>query len=235
MDHNETYGRHILKNTVKQIKISKCVDIGCGEGYDLSIVKQYHPDAELFGIDFISRNSEKLKSLGIKLIIMDIEKDKLPFQDESIDFVIANQILEHTKEIFWINHEIFRCLKVSGILYMGVPNLLSLHNRILMLLGYHPTSSKLLSAHVRVFSKRDVTQFYYLIGNSFCRLEHFYGSQFYPFPKAIARFFSKLFPTLAFGSFYVIRKINKYKGEFLEWPKYAQLETNYFTGQKYEG
>lgn len=231
VDHNETYGRHILDKIVKRIEISKCVDIGCGSGNDLSIVKQNHPNAELFGIDFGLWNSDKLKSLGIKPVSMNIENDKLPFEDDSVDFIIANQVLEHTKEVFWINHEIFRCLKVNGIFFMGVPNVLSLHNRILMTLGYHPTCNKLTSAHVRVFSKRDVAQFYCNIGNSFCRLEQFYGSQFYPFPKVIARFLSKLFPTMAVASFYVIKKINKYGSEFIEWPKHAQLETNYFTGQ----
>ena len=96
---------------------------------------------------------------------------------------------------------------------------------------FHPTANKLTSAHVRVFSKRDTVLFYRHIGNSFCSLEDFYGSQFYPFPKTIARFLSKLFPTMAFSSFYLIRKINNYKGEFIGWPKHAQLETNYFTGQ----
>ncbi|MBP8994948.1 MAG: class I SAM-dependent methyltransferase [Bacteroidales bacterium] len=231
VDHNETYGRYILDKIVKNIEILKCVDIGCGDGSDLSIVKKYHPNAELFGIDFSLCNSDKLKSLGINPISLNIENSKLPFEDESIDFIIANQVLEHTKEIFWINHEVFRCLKVNGVFFMGVPNLLSLHNRILMTLGFHPTANKLTSAHVRVFSKRDTVLFYRHIGNSFCSLEDFYGSQFYPFPKTIARFLSKLFPTMAFSSFYLIRKINNYKGEFIGWPKHAQLETNYFTGQ----
>jgi len=232
VDHNETYGRHILDRIVKHFEIKKCVDIGCGGGSDLFIVRKYHPEAELFGVDFDLQNSDKLKSLGIKPIALNIENDRLPFEDESVDFVIANQILEHTKEIFWINHEIFRCLKINGVLFMGVPNVLSFHNRILMLFGYHPTCSKLTSGHVRVFSKKDVALFYHNIGSSFCRLEKFYGSQFYPFSKTIARFLSKIFPTMSVASFYIIRKVGVYQGEFIKWPRYAQLETNYFTGQE---
>jgi len=184
-------------------------------------------------VDFGSWNNDKLKSLGIEPIVMNIESDKLPFEDESIDFITANQVLEHTKEIFWINHEIFRCLKVNGYFFMGVPNVLALHNRILMMFGYHPTCSKMTSGHIRVFSKKDVSSFYRNIGGSFCKVEQFYGAQFYPFPKVIARFLSKIFPTYAIASFYVIHKINKYNSEFIDWPKYAQLETNYFTGKKY--
>jgi SAM-dependent methyltransferase len=230
VDHNETYGRHILERLVKSVKISKCADIGCGAGNDLSIVKRYYPDAELFGIDFDSGNSERLKSLSIKPVAADIEKDSLPFGNETLDLIIANQVLEHTKEIFWINHEIFRCLKVNGIFFMGVPNILSLHNRVLMAFGHHPTGNKIISAHVRVFSKKDVALFYEAIGNHFCEITRFYGAQFYPFPKPIARLLSALFPSLAFSSFYIIKKTAKYGNEFVKWPKYAELETNFFTG-----
>ncbi len=231
VDHAETYGRHILEKVAASSTISKCVDIGCGSGNDLAIVKKHHPHADVFGIDFGSWNAEKLTSLGIQPISLNIETTALPFADGSIDFVIANQVLEHTKEIFWINHEIARCLKTGGVFFMGVPNLLSLHNRILMLFGFHPTCNKLTSAHVRVFSKKDVAVFYKSIAHSFLKIERFYGSQFYPFPRTIARFLSKCLPTLSFISFYIIRKTGTYNGEFLDWPAHAQLETNYFTGQ----
>lgn len=73
VDHTETYGRHILKNVIKKINVSKCIDIGCGHGYDLSIVKQQYPGAKLYGVDFGAWNADKLKSLGIKPIIINFE------------------------------------------------------------------------------------------------------------------------------------------------------------------
>ncbi len=121
VDHSETYGRHLLDKIIRNIKVEKCVDLGCGGGSDLTIVKKYYPEAELFGVDFGLWNSDILQSLGIKPLVLNIESDKLPFENESVDFIIANQVLEHTKEIFWINHEIFRCLKVGGVFFMGVP------------------------------------------------------------------------------------------------------------------
>ena len=79
---------------------------------------------------------------GIEPITVNIERQSLPLEKETADLIIANQILEHTKEIYWINHEIFRVLKVGGYLYLGVPNILSFHNRILGIFGVHPTCSK---------------------------------------------------------------------------------------------
>ncbi len=230
VDHNESYGRHIFENCISQFHIDKCIDIGCGDGSDLSIVRKYHPEAELTGIDFGTWNSALLKEKGIKLITIDIENDKLPFEDASTDFIIANQILEHTKQIYWINHEIFRCLKTGGHFFFGTPNLLSFHNRVMMAFGSHPTQHKLVSAHVRPFSKRDVYKFYEQIGNPFCKVKGFWGSQFYPFPKAAARILSTLFPSNSFSIFFLIEKTGDYKNEFIEWPSKAQLETNFYTG-----
>jgi ubiquinone/menaquinone biosynthesis C-methylase UbiE len=231
VDHNESYGRHVLEKCVRDLSVSKCADLGCGSGDDLSVVSRYHPAAELIGIDFGLWNESVLRSKGIEPVSINIEQEKLPFEDESLDLIIANQILEHTKEIFWINHEIFRTLKVDGSLFLGMPNLLSLHNRLLMLLGYHPTQHKLNSAHVRPFSKKDTINFYDHIGSPFCSVKGFWGSQFYPFPKGPARFFSSVFPSLSFSIFFLIRKTGKYNGEFIDWLVNAKLETNFFTGK----
>ncbi|TVP62872.1 MAG: methyltransferase domain-containing protein [Nodularia sp. (in: Bacteria)] len=231
VDHNETYGRHILQKTIKEIDISQCLDLGCGNGDDLTIIKQYNPQAKLIGIDHSSSSTNKLVNKGIHSISVNIENQALPFDDESVDFIIANQILEHTKEIFWINHEIFRTLRVGGYLYLGVPNVLSLHNRILGLFGIHPTCSKLISAHVRVFSKQDTLMFYRSIAQRFATVDKFYGSQFYPFPKKIARPLSAVLPSLAFSIFFVIRKTEKYNGEFIEWLIKTPLETNFYRGE----
>jgi SAM-dependent methyltransferase len=203
-----------------------CLDIGCGGGTDLSIISRLNPQAELFGIDFGDWNSEGLKELNIKPLSVNVEIEKLPFDNDSLDCIVANQVLEHTKEVFWINHEIFRCLKVGGFLFLGVPNILSLHNRILLAIGYHPTQHKLTSAHVRPFSKKDVFSFYRDNGSAFCRIDGFWGAQFYPFPKSPARILSRMFPNLSFSIFFLIQKTAEYRTAFLEWPKKAQLETN---------
>lgn len=196
----------------------------------MSILKSQNPNADLFGVDYGKWNSVKLDSLGIELLPLDIENNQLPFDNESIDLIIANQIMEHTKEVFWINHQIFMKLKIGGYFFLGVPNILSFHNRLLGLLGFHPTQHKSYSAHVRPFSKRDVYEFYNIIGSEFCKIVGFWGSQFYPFPSSIARILSKFFPSSSFSIFFLIKKTKKYKSQFIQYPKKASLETNFFIG-----
>jgi SAM-dependent methyltransferase len=230
VDHDETYGRHILKRILRALDVATCVDLGCGNGDDLAIVKKRFPGARCIGVDHGEGNRDALSARNLEALSVDIERQPLPFESGSIDLIIANQVLEHTKEVFWIHHEIFRCLRIGGLLYLGVPNVLSLHNRILGLFGVHPTSAKLISAHVRVFSKQDTFLFYREVAGSFGAVEGFYGSQFYPFPRIIARPLASLFPAWAFSIFFLIRKTKPYDGQFMRWLSAAGLETNFYAG-----
>ena len=230
VDHYEVYGRHILDQWSSFIPCNEVLDLGCGNGSDLMIIKNRHATSHCVGVEYSDWAKEQLKGIGIEPITVDLEREKLPFKDESIDLVICNQILEHTKEVFWINHEVFRVLKPGGHFYIGVPNVLSLHNRLLGLAGIHPTCVQLCSPHVRAFSRKDTLKFYRTVAPQLVQLQRFAGSQFYPFPKSIARPLSKIFPNLAVSIFLLLKKTAPYQGEFMHWLTQAKLETNYFQG-----
>ena len=230
VDHNETYGRQIVKKICERIKPNKCLDIGAGNGEDLKIVREISKNANLLAVDF-RPNNENLLNINAKIINANIEYDDLPIEDNSIDLIIANQTMEHVKEIYWINHQVFKKLALNGYFFMGVPNLLALHNRILPLFGYHPTCIKMISAHIRGFSFRDTSLFYNQIGKGFLKIEKVYGSQFYPFPRHASRILSKFLPTLSTSIFFLIKKTGKYENQFIQWTKENVLETNYFIGE----
>ena len=227
----ETYGRHILKKITRDISIDNVLDIGCGEGLDLNIIHNNFPNCNMVGVDFNTTYFDKLREKKINPQFLNIENQKLPYENEKFDFIIANQVFEHTKELFWINHEIFRVLKTGGHFFLGVPNGLALHNRLLANFGFHPTCSKSVSAHVRIFSKKDIYLFYQFIGKDFSRIDKFFGSQFYPFSKKTSRFLSSKFPSLATSIFFLIKKIDNYNSEFLDHVKNTQLETNFYLGE----
>jgi ubiquinone/menaquinone biosynthesis C-methylase UbiE len=231
VDYRETYGRHILDAWSQSIQCNAVLDLGCGSGSDLLTVKQHHPESRCVGIEYSDWAKAQLITKGIEPITVDLEREKLPLADESMDLVIGNQILEHTKEIFWINHEVFRVLKVGGYFYLGVPNVLSLHNRLLGLAGVHPTCVQLCSPHVRAFSKNDTLKLYNKVLPGGIALAKFGGSQFYPFPKSIARPLANAMPSLAVSIFFLLQKTAPYKGEFINWLDQAQMETNYFSGK----
>jgi predicted SAM-dependent methyltransferase len=102
-------------------------------------VRRVHPESRTIAIEAGRQYAEKLMGKVDAVEILNIERDSLPFEPNSIDLIIANQVLEHTKEVFWIFDQVFRALKVGGHFLVGVPNVASLHNRLLLLAGVHPT------------------------------------------------------------------------------------------------
>ena len=233
IDHRESFGPHIMQDFISMI--SPCqtvVDIGAGCGRDLNIAKTVCPDAKTIAIEASTEYAKNLSGIIDEVEVIDIERDKLPFLDESIDLFMANQILEHTKEVFWIIHEISRSLKVGGHFIIGVPNIASLHNRILLLFGSHPTQTKLYSAHTRLFSKKDTLNFFKVCFPCGYELSAFAGSQFYPLPLKVSRIMTRILPNMSYSIFFMLKKLLPYKDEFIQVPIKASLETNFYSGGK---
>lgn len=81
------------------------IDIGCGKN------KLYGA----IGLDF--------SAVGLQDIAIDLNKDKIPFDDNSVDFVYSSHALEHLSidGFFHIVNEIYRVLKPTGQVFLKVP------------------------------------------------------------------------------------------------------------------
>jgi SAM-dependent methyltransferase len=230
-DQRESYGPHVVEDVVRSLSGLKLVaDLGAGTGRDLGIVRRFHPLAKLVAVEGGMDFATELARWADEVYVTDIERDSLPLENGQADLIMANQVLEHTKEVFWIFHEVFRSLRVGGHFLFGVPNVCSLHNRVLMAFGRQPTQHKLCSAHVRPFSKADTLSFLNACVGDGYELAEFRGAQFYPFPARLSRMLAGAFPTYAFTIFFLIRKTAEYNGDFATYPARAGLETNFWTG-----
>ncbi|OFZ16556.1 MAG: hypothetical protein A2X86_12230 [Bdellovibrionales bacterium GWA2_49_15] len=230
VDKSLNYGRKVIERFIASV--SNCrtaLDIGAGIGGDLLAVKKWHPQVELFGVEHHDYYVRYLGERGIKVFSINFECERIPMSDECVDLMISNQTLEHAKEIFWIFHEMSRCLKVGGHLIIGVPNLASLHNRLLLLFGRQPTAICNSSAHLRGFTKEDLLKVAGIFTDGFELVDHA-GSNFYPFPPWLAKPLSRLFPNMSWAIFVKLKKIRSYNGEFLSHPVKQELETNFFLG-----
>lgn len=103
----------------------KVLDLGCGDG-DYSI---------------------KLQELGFEVIAADLDverfryKDKinfkvcdatkiLPFSDNSFDYVLSTELIEHVRNPYSVIKEIYRVINKDGKFILSTPNILSLKSRI---------------------------------------------------------------------------------------------------------
>lgn len=115
------------------------VDLGAGTGRDLGFVRKHHPQALLIAVEGWKDYASALAGKADGIQIAEIEREPLPLADGEADLIMANQVLEHTKEVFWMFRQVTRSLKVGGHFLFGVPNICSLHNRLLLTVGRQPT------------------------------------------------------------------------------------------------
>ncbi len=236
-----TYGRPVLRRWFADYAASlssppetrpllRVLDLGCGQGDDLQMLGNTLPGGcKLFGVESYAPYREICAAKGIETLAVDIERDKLPFADGSLDVVVINQVLEHTKDLFFILSEVSRVLVPNGLFLVGVPNLAAWHDRLLLMLGQQPSGMKVLGPHVRGFTLPGFRKFAECDG--FFRLEAYAGSAFFPFPVAVSRILARLFPTLATSLFFRLRRTEK-PGLFMEVLRNRRFETNYYEGGK---
>ena len=231
IDRSLNYGRPIVRRFLAAARpYRQVLDLGAGKGTDLLAARALEPDCALHAIEAWPPNVALLQRAGIAVVALDLEHAPLPFAAGSTDVVIANQILEHTKEVFWIWHEIARVLAPGGQLILGVPNLASAHNRLLLLLGRQPSVIKTASAHVRGFTRPDLMRFLEEVCPGVFALRAHAGANFYPLPPLLAQPMARALPSLAWGLFLRLQKQAEYRGEFIAYPARARLETNFYTG-----
>lgn len=234
IDKNLNYGRHCIRNFIQNSdKKNLIVDIGAGAGADLLIAREIAPEAKLVALEGYAPNIKNLEQKAFTVYSLNLEEQRFPLENESVDILIVNQILEHVKEVFWIWHEISRVLKVGGSVIVGVPNLASLHNRVLLSIGRQPSSIQLYSAHIRGYTKDGFMKFVNEVSPGIYSLKNFKGSNFYPFPPFLAKPLASCLPSMAVGIFFHLEKMNPYEGNaVIHYPVKHSLETNFFTGNE---
>ncbi len=228
------YGRPIIANwsaealTLNTNSLPKVLDIGCGPGQDLENVrKAFAKPCELYGIEYYSEHVKTCEQKGIHIAGLNIERDNYPYPDEFFDVVIANQVLEHVKDLFYVVSEMSRIVKKEGTIIIGIPNMAAWHDRLILLLGNQPSSNKVLGPHIRGYTRPGFTSF--METDGFFKCEKFAGSGFYPFPAWLCRILARLFPSFATAVFFKFKR-NAKSGVFLEVLEKRFFETNYYRG-----
>jgi len=218
--------RHFESGTVRGLRV---LDLGAGTGADLfNVAQALGPErCRLAGIEQHPRAARALSGKGVEVHALDLERERFPFADAEVDLVLANQVLEHTKEIFWILAETARVLRPGGCFLVGLPNLASLHNRMLLLFGAQPSSIEWLGPHVRGATADGFIRF--ATAGGFLEVKEIRGGNFYPLPAALARPMSRTLPRMAVSLFFRLERTAR-AGSFLEILAGTEYETPFYRG-----
>lgn len=164
---------------------STMLDVGCWDGRATKRYAVASGAERVLGLEIFPQQIKEAEARGVQVHRLDLEDGKIPIDDESIDLVVCNQVFEHLKGIFDLASEIHRILRPGGHFIFSVPNVASLHNRLLLLFGAQPTSIRLVGPHVRAFSYRHTRHF--LENNDLFAVVRARGCGFYPFPIVLGR------------------------------------------------
>ena len=229
------YGRDVIAEMIRRGVPSlpqgpaRILDVGMGSGEDLLRAREAvaPSPAELHGLDSYAPNVRAAEERGIAAAVCNVERERFPYEDGFFHAVIANQVLEHSKEIFWIVSEVSRVLAPGGVFVAGVPNLASLHSRVMLLLGMQPSPIEVLGPHVRGFTRGGFERF--IRADGYFEVLAVRGSNFYPFPPAVARPLARALPAMSVSLFFACLRTQK-PGRFAEVLGSRFFETDYFRG-----
>jgi SAM-dependent methyltransferase len=157
------------------------LDIGCWDGTHTVRRGEIVGAERILGVEVYEGPAAEAADRGIEVAKLDLEVEPLPWPDRSVDVVVCNQVLEHLKNVWLPMSEIHRVLRPGGHAVLSVPNLASLHNRVLLVIGRQPTSIQVFGPHVRGFTLREFSEFVER-GGAF-RIERKRGAGFYPIPS----------------------------------------------------
>lgn len=157
------------------------VDVGCGAAYFGRFLPPHLSKLQLYGVDIDDAAKLGLKYNYKKIYIKDLEKDYQLryFKDNSIDYIIAKDILEHLQRPWHLVKEMYRILKPGGKVYAHVPN-------------YTSSMAWIDYTHVRPYSKRSLRLMFEDYGFKTLVLNH---NMFWAFSH---KFFTKTLVNLPF-------------------------------------
>jgi ubiquinone/menaquinone biosynthesis C-methylase UbiE len=103
------------------------LDIGSGSGELIRKLQGLKHEITSSACDYID-SLMKLKDQ--KVDIVDLNKNKLPYNDKTFDIVTATEIIEHLENPRSFLRDINRILKPGGVCVLSTPNVLNLNSRL---------------------------------------------------------------------------------------------------------
>jgi SAM-dependent methyltransferase len=103
------------------------LDIGSGTGALVRLIKSYSPRFRPTCVDY---TEELMQDKSIEVDVVDLNLEKLPYQDNRFDFVSCTEVVEHLENYRLIIRETFRVTKAGGLVVFTTPNTLNLLSRV---------------------------------------------------------------------------------------------------------
>lgn len=114
------------------------LDVGCWDGYIMQKILDKKKAQHTTGIDNSKPAIEMCHKKKLSAKLVKSVDQKLPFDNNQFDAIIAGEIIEHLYDVNTFLKEVYRILKPKGQLIITTPNLVSIGSRLTLLLGKIP-------------------------------------------------------------------------------------------------
>jgi 2-polyprenyl-3-methyl-5-hydroxy-6-metoxy-1,4-benzoquinol methylase len=111
------------------------LDVGCKDGAVGALLQAY--GWRVIGLDQAEVHLKEASRRLSGAVAVDVT-DVLPVRSAAADAVFAGEIIEHVIDTDAFLSELWRVLRMGGLLVLTTPNLASLENRVRLLLGKYP-------------------------------------------------------------------------------------------------
>ena len=216
------YFQPIWDEVCKQVSFKTLLDVGCGNGLFSAALKP-KVGCKLIGIDGSQYALDHAKQAGFDetCLVSNLNEDRLPLTDASVDMVVCKDVLEHLLHPEFIVSEIRRILQDNGHTLIHVPNHFSLRGRIFFLFtnnidtfDFFEKSDRWNYPHIRFFSFPSLVRLLEKSGfevvdhfsEYFFALTGFCLHRFLPFRKSIIRKLTHRWPDACAEGFTILAR-----------------------------
>jgi SAM-dependent methyltransferase len=187
---------------------SDVIDLGCYPGTLLRLIRQLFPDMHIYGAGLGLTDELKESVPYAKLFEANLDPDiyfekyhqtppKVELPDESMDVVIATEIVEHLYNPMRMLAEGFRLLKKGGLMYITTNNVAQLPGIFKILRGDTSMDPELMyttatieqkhdwRGHVRFWSGRELREMFLKSGFADVKVNYFTAQTWYKIQKMV--------------------------------------------------
>lgn len=124
-----------IRNLYNKVSGTIVLDVGCDDGRVTSDIVTNINNSDCVGIDINHGQLIRAASHHLLPCLADASKG-FPFQKESFDILISNQVIEHVADIDAFMNEVYRVVKYGGYAIISTENASSWVNVIASAIGY---------------------------------------------------------------------------------------------------